>query len=76
VELEVRFVPVTRAAKHREELSQYQTDLLQKNTDLTEQIHDLAEQLRALTEQVPPATCGHHLGPMPGAAPAAGDTTQ
>jgi hypothetical protein len=27
------------AAKHREELGQYQTDLLQKNTDLTEQVH-------------------------------------
>jgi uncharacterized membrane protein len=46
------------AAKHREELNQYQTDLLQKNTDLTVQIHDLAQQLRALTEQVHAATCG------------------
>ena len=46
------------AAKHREELNQYQTDLLQKNTDLTEQIHTLAEQLNALTEQVHAATCG------------------
>jgi hypothetical protein len=39
-------------------------------------IVDLAEQLRALTEQVHAATCGHHLAPMPGAAPAAGDITQ
>jgi uncharacterized membrane protein len=46
------------AAKHREELGQYQTDPLQKNTDLTEQIHVLAEQLTALTEQVHAATCG------------------
>ncbi len=46
------------AAKHREELGQYQTELLQKNTDLTEQIHVLAEQLNALTEQVHAATCG------------------
>ena len=27
------------AAKHREELGQYQTELLQRNTDLTQQIH-------------------------------------
>ena len=45
-------------AKHREELSQYQTDLLQKNTDLTEQIHQLAEQLHELTEQMHAVTCG------------------
>jgi uncharacterized membrane protein len=46
------------AAKHREELSQFQTDLLQRNTDLTEQIHTLTEQLNALTQQVHAATCG------------------
>ena len=46
------------AARHREELTQYQTDLLQKNTDLTQQIHDLTEKLNALTEQVHAATCG------------------
>jgi uncharacterized membrane protein len=46
------------AAKHREELNQYQTDLLQKNTDLTEEIHTLTQQLRALTEQVHAVTCG------------------
>jgi uncharacterized membrane protein len=46
------------AAKHREELTQYQTDLLQKNTDLTQQIHDLTEKMNALTEQVHAAVCG------------------
>jgi uncharacterized membrane protein len=45
------------AAKHREELNQYQTDLLQRNTDLTEQIHTLTEQLSALTEEVHAVTC-------------------
>lgn len=48
----------TAAAKHREELSTYQTALLQKNTDLTEQIHALTETMNALTEQVHAATCG------------------
>ncbi len=47
------------AAKHREELTQYQTDLLQKNTNLTQQIHDLTEKMNALTEQVHAAVCGH-----------------
>ena len=46
------------AARHRDELSKFQTDLLQRNTDLTEQIHTLAEKLRGLTEQVHAATCG------------------
>jgi uncharacterized membrane protein len=46
------------AAKHREEIAQFQTDLLTRNTDLTEQIHALTEQLSALTEQVHAATCG------------------
>jgi uncharacterized membrane protein len=45
------------AAKHREELGQFQTDLLQRNTDLTEQIHTLAEEISALTKQVHAATC-------------------
>ncbi|MDQ2873541.1 MAG: DUF1003 domain-containing protein [Actinomycetota bacterium] len=48
----------TAAAKHREDLGQYQTALLEKNTDLTEQIHALTEQLSALTEQVHAVTCG------------------
>jgi uncharacterized membrane protein len=47
------------AAKHREELNQYQTALLQKNTDMTEQIQKLTEQLHILTKQVHDATCGH-----------------
>jgi uncharacterized membrane protein len=46
------------AAKHREELGQYQTELLEKNTELTQQIHALAEQMTALTRQVHAATCG------------------
>ena len=63
------------AAKHREELNQYQTDLLQKNTDLTQQIHDLSEQLNVLTEEVHAATCGvaaprARLGPGPAGASA------
>jgi uncharacterized membrane protein len=40
------------AAKHRDELGQFQTELLQKNTDLTEQIHALAGKINTLTEQV------------------------
>jgi len=47
------------AAKHRDELAQFQLDLLKKNTDLTEQIHALAERLRALTEEVHNATCSN-----------------
>ncbi|HVS28326.1 MAG TPA: DUF1003 domain-containing protein [Solirubrobacteraceae bacterium] len=46
------------AAKHREELSQFQNNLLQKNTDVTEQIHTLTEKVSSLTEQVHAATCG------------------
>ncbi len=45
------------AAKHRDELSQYQTDLLKQNTDLTVKVHELAERLRSLTEEVHTATC-------------------
>ena len=45
------------AAKHREELAQFQSNLLQKNTDLTEQIHKLTQQLTTLTEEVHHATC-------------------
>ncbi|MGO9959563.1 MAG: DUF1003 domain-containing protein [Solirubrobacteraceae bacterium] len=45
------------AAKHRDELAQFQTDLLQRNTDLTEQIHVLTERLGVLTEQVHAVTC-------------------
>jgi uncharacterized membrane protein len=45
------------AAKHRDELSKYQSDLLTKNTDLTQQIHTLSERLTVLTEEVHRATC-------------------
>ena len=45
------------AAKHRDELGQYQTELLKKNTDLTEQIHTLSERLSTLTLEVHEATC-------------------
>ncbi len=45
------------AAKHRDELAQFQTDLLKKNTDLTQQIHDLSETLSTLTQEVHAATC-------------------
>lgn len=45
------------AARHRDELAQFQSDLLEKNTSLTEQIHDLTQQLTALTEEVHRATC-------------------
>ena len=45
------------AAKRRDELIQLQTDLLTKNTDLTEQIHMLSQKLSTLTEEVHEATC-------------------
>jgi len=45
------------AAKHRDELAEYQTNLLQKNTELTEQIHTLSERLSKLTQEVHAATC-------------------
>jgi uncharacterized membrane protein len=45
------------AARHRDELGQFQSDLLQKNTDLTEQIHALTEKMSALTQEVHSATC-------------------
>jgi uncharacterized membrane protein len=45
------------AAKHRDELAQFQTDLLKKNTDLTTQIHELSEQVHGLLEEVHAATC-------------------
>ena len=46
------------AAKHRDELAQYQSSLLEKNTELTTQVHTLTEQLAKLTEEVHRATCG------------------
>src|ERR1700726_2251818 len=48
------------AAKHRDELAQYQSDLLKHNTDLTEQIHALSKKLGKLTEEVHAATCVPH----------------
>jgi uncharacterized membrane protein len=45
------------AAKHRDELAQFQTDLLTKNTDLTEQIHTLTAKMNSLTQEVHAATC-------------------
>jgi uncharacterized membrane protein len=45
------------AAKHRDELAEQQSDLLKRNTDLTEQIHALSEKLSMLTEEVHAATC-------------------
>jgi uncharacterized membrane protein len=45
------------AAKHREELSQFEIQLLQKNTELTEQIHDLTQKMQALTQEVHRAVC-------------------
>jgi len=45
------------AAKHRDELAQFQSDLLTKNTDLTEQIHKLSERMSTLTQEVHEATC-------------------
>ncbi len=58
------------AAKHRDELAQFQNDMLSKNTDLTEQIHTLSEKIHAwsekmstLTQEVHEATCtGRTLG--------------
>jgi uncharacterized membrane protein len=51
------------ATKRRDELAQLQTDLLQKNTDLTEQIHALSQTLSTLTQEVHEATCKQ--GPSP-----------
>jgi uncharacterized membrane protein len=45
------------AARHRDELGQFQTELLQRNTELTEQIHTLTEQLNGLTAEVHTAIC-------------------
>ncbi|HWJ49950.1 MAG TPA: DUF1003 domain-containing protein [Solirubrobacteraceae bacterium] len=50
------------AAKHRDEIGEYQTELLKKNTDLTEQIHTLSERLSTLTQEVHEATCRRGAG--------------
>lgn len=51
------------AAKHRDELAQFQNDLLQKNTDLTEEIHTLSQKLSTITEEVHEATCRRGASP-------------
>src|SRR5271167_2260560 len=51
------------AAKHRDELAQFQTGLLTKNTDLTEQIHVLSEKMSTLTQEVHEATCKGSASP-------------
>jgi uncharacterized membrane protein len=51
------------AAKRRDELIQLQADLLEKNTTLTGQIHTLSQKLSTLTEEVHEATCKR--GPAP-----------
>ena len=51
------------AAKHRDELAEFQTGLLQRNTDLTEQIHTLSQKLSTLTEEVHAATCRKGASP-------------
>src|ERR1700736_6297923 len=33
------------AAKHRDELAQYETDMLKRNTELTEQVHALSQKI-------------------------------
>ncbi len=66
------------AAKHRDELAQFQSDLLTRNTDLTEQIHALSEKIHAwsermgtLTQEVHEATCkGGASSGRPVSAPA------
>jgi uncharacterized membrane protein len=45
------------AAKHRDELAQYQADMLKRNTEVTEQIHALSEKVHKLTQEVHAATC-------------------
>jgi uncharacterized membrane protein len=45
------------AAKHRDELAQFQTDLLQQNTKLTQEIDTVSKSLAKLVEEVHAATC-------------------
>ncbi len=51
------------AAKHRDELAQFQSNMLTKNTDLTEQIHTLSKKMSTLTEEVHRATCRGSASP-------------
>jgi uncharacterized membrane protein len=45
------------AAKHRDELAQFQTDLLQQNTKLTQEIDTVSKSLAKLVQEVHAATC-------------------
>jgi uncharacterized membrane protein len=45
------------AAKHRDELAQFQTDMLAQNTKLTEEIDTVSKSLAKLVEEVHAATC-------------------
>jgi uncharacterized membrane protein len=51
------------ATKRRDELIQIQADLLKRNTDLTEQIHTLSQRVSTLTEEVHEATCPGRSAP-------------
>ncbi len=51
------------ATKRRDELIQQQSDLLTKNTNLTEQIHTLSQKMSTLTEEVHQATCRRGASP-------------
>ncbi|HEV2944633.1 MAG TPA: DUF1003 domain-containing protein [Solirubrobacteraceae bacterium] len=51
------------AAKHRDELANFQSGLLEKNTDLTEQIHTLTAKMSELTQEVHNATCKGSVSP-------------
>jgi uncharacterized membrane protein len=51
------------AAKHRDELAQFQSNLLTKNTDLTERIHTLSQTMSILTQEVHEATCKGDTSP-------------
>jgi uncharacterized membrane protein len=51
------------AAKHRDELAQFQSGLLTKNTDLTEQIHALSERMSTLTQEVHETICKGRIPP-------------
>jgi uncharacterized membrane protein len=51
------------ATKRRDELIQLQADMLKRNTDLTEEIHALSQKVSALTEEVHAATCPSSSAP-------------
>ena len=45
------------AARHRDELAQFQTQLLQQNVELTTQVHELSQKVSTLLQEVHAATC-------------------